>query len=286
MNIETPVVTTKSVNPTEAPVKAAAPETALEAAPEQAKGDSDPKSQESFSKRFSALNRERKALSAKEAELKKQMAQIEAEKAEFGKWKEQQSAIKDAKNPLKALEAFGYTYEDAAQFLLNDQKPTPDLMIKSVEEKVQALQAELERERKQKAEYEAKMLEQESVKTNQQAISTIKDHLSKNPDFDALVALDMQGMIFNKINDHYNETGDVLEIDSVAREMLSDVEEMLEKVTKTAVFKKKYETQAQPTKTPPKTLSNQLHAQTQAPEKPRYKTDEERIRNALALLSK
>jgi len=248
--------------------------------------EADPKSQESFSKRFSALNRERKALSSREAELKKQMAAIEAEKAEVSKWREQQNAIKEAKNPLKALEAFGYSYEDAAQFLLNDQKPTPDLMIKSVEEKVQALQAQLEQERKQKAEYEAKVLEQESAKTNAQAIETIKGHLSSNPDFDALVALEMQGAIFNKINEHYNQTGEVLEIDSVASEMMGEVEKLIDAISTTGIFKKKFAQAVQPPKTSPKTLSNQLHAQTPAPEKGRYKSDEERMRNAIALLSK
>jgi len=248
-------------------------------------GKADPTSQESFSKRFSALNRERKALSAKEAELKKEMARIEAEKAEVAKWREQQQAIKEAKNPLKALEAFGYSYEDAAQFLLNDQKPTPDLMIKGVEEKVRALEAQLEAERRQKAEYEAKMLEQESQKTNAQAIEAIKTHLSKNPDFDALTALDMQDNIFNKINDHYNRTGEVLQIDDVAREMLGEVEKLLDVVVKTNIGKKKLGAPVAP-KTPPKTLSSQLHAQTPAKDKKAPKTDEERIRNALALLSK
>jgi DNA repair exonuclease SbcCD ATPase subunit len=255
---------------------------------ETAKVDVKPEagSQESFSKRFSALNRERKALSAKEVEIKKAMAQVESEKAEMAKWKEQQAAIKDAKNPLKALEAYGYSYEDAAQFLLNDSKPTPDLMIKGVEEKVQALQAQLEEERRQKTEYERKMLEQESQKTNQQAIDAIKTHLSANPDFDALTALDMQNQVFAKINDHYNATGEVLQIDDVAKEMLGEVEKLLDLVTKTTVFKKKYAQAAQPAKAPPKTLSSQLHGQTQPTEKKAPKTDSERLRNALALLSK
>jgi DNA repair exonuclease SbcCD ATPase subunit len=283
MNVETPVVTVKPVGQeSSAPIAPEVPESAPKAL---GQGQDDPKSQESFSKRFSALNRERKALSAREAEMKKEMARIEAEKSELSKWKQQQQEIKEAKNPLKALEAFGYSYEDAAQYLLNDQRPTPDLMIKSVEEKVQALQAELDRERKAKAEYEAKMLEQESQKTNEQAIETIKGHLSKNPEFDALVALDMHTLVFDKINAHYGQTGEVLEIDDVAREMLKEVEDVIERVSKTTVFKKKVGNQI-PQKTAPKTLSNQLHAQTTAPDKPRMKTDEERIRNALALLSK
>lgn len=279
--IETPTITSTPVTPGDT----APPQAAVESAP---KGDAkaDQQSQESFSKRFSALNRERKALSAKEIEIKKQMAQVESEKAELSKWKEQQAAIKDAKNPLKALEAFGYSYEDAAQFLLNDQKPTPDLMIKGVEEKVQALQAQLEDERRQKAEYERKMLEQESQKTNQQAISAIRTHLEANPDFDALTALDMQHQVFNKINEHYNATGEVLQIDDVAKEMLSDVEKMLDLVTKTTVYKKKYAQAQVAPKTPPKTLSSQLHGQTSPTEKKAPKTDAERLRNALALLSK
>ena len=276
--VETPTVTATPVTSGDtAPPQEAAPK--IDAKPDQ-------QSQESFSKRFSALNRERKALSAKEAEIKKQMAQVESEKAELAKWKEQQAAIKDAKNPIKALEAFGYSYEDAAQFLLNDQKPTPDLMIKGVEEKVQALQAQLEDERRQKAEYERKMLEQESQKTNQQAISAIRTHLEANPEFDALTALDMQHQVFNKINEHYNATGEVLQIDDVAKEMLSDVEKMLDLVTKTTIYKKKYAQAQQAAKAPPKTLSSQLHGQTSPSEKKAPKTDAERLRNALALLSK
>lgn len=256
----------------------------------EAKKD-DPLSQESFSKRFSALNRERKLVDKEKADIAKQKAAIEADRAEFNKWKDQQKQIKESKNPIAALQAFGYSYEDAAQFLLNDQKPTPDLQIKSVEEKVADLQKKLEEKDKEALELKRKALEQESLEQNKQAIGAIKAHLESKPEFDALVALGMEDDIFKKINDHYHaeETqGEVLQIDDVAKEMLEQVEKMLGVVTKTTLFKSKFQAAAtkEPVKEPPKTLNNSLYSQTTPTDKKSYKTDEERIKNALALLSK
>lgn len=244
-------------------------------------------SQESFSKRFSALNRERKQLSQKEIEIKKQMAQIETEKAEIAKWRAEQEEVKKSLNPLKALEMHGYKYEDAAQFLMNDEKPTPDLQIKSVNDKIAELQRKLEE--KEQAELAAKqeLLTTKQQTENKRAVEAIKTHLEAKPEFDALIALDMQGKVFEKINSHYEETGEVLNIDDVATEMLSEFEQLLEIVTKTNVYKNKYASKAESVqKSPPKTLSNSLHSQTPPADKKHYKSDSERMKNALALLGK
>lgn len=250
----------------------------------------DPQSQESFSKRFSALNRERKELSKKEVEIKKAQAAIEAEKAELDKWKQTKKAIKDSKNPIAALQEFGYSYEDAAQYLLNDQKPTADLQIKSVEEKVNELQKKLEEKEQEALTHQKKLLETQAHEENKRAIATIRTHLEANPDFDVLVALGMEDDIFNKINSHFHseETqGEVLKMDDVAKEMILQVEEMLKLVTKTTLFKNKFQAASSPSpKEAPKTLNNSLYSQTTPTDKKQYKTDEERLRNALALLSK
>ena len=276
-----PVVTSTPVGQAKPEVIADNPSVTVEAKP-------DPQSQESFSKRFSALNRERKELSQREVEIKKKAAALEAKEAQVKEWEDKQAAVKNAKNPIEALKAFGFSYEDAAKYMLNDERPTPDLMIKSVEEKVAALEKQLADERAEKTkiqlESEKEKLTKESQAQNQQAIDAIKTHLEAKPEFDALIALGMHDDIFNQINEHYNATGEVLQIDDLAANMMKKVEEMLGVVTKTNIYKSKFSNQKAPAS--PKTLSNSLNAQTQPPEKKTYKTDDERVRNALAMLSK
>jgi hypothetical protein len=288
MEMEIPKVTV--VQPAQPPVIAEEPKSVDPVAVPQAAAEVDPKSQESFSKRFSALNRERKMVDQKAAEIKKKEAELQAKESQFKEWEEKQRSIKEAKNPIAALQAFGYSYEDAAQYLLNDQKPTADLQIKSVEEKVQELQKKLEEKEKIALEHQQKLLEAQNHEENKKAIGAIKTHLEANPEFDALVALGMEDDIFKRINDHYNHPdtqGEVLQIDDLAKEMLEQVEKMLGVVTKTTLYKNKFAPQhVAPVKEAPKTLNNKLGAQTVPSEKKHYKSDEERVRNAIALLSK
>lgn len=299
MNMEIPKVTSTPVGQppvAEAPVAEAPKEEIKQdgaklvdsVAPEQPKEEIDPKSQESFSKRFSALNRERKLVDQKAADIKKKEAELQAKEAQFKEWEEKQRSIKEAKNPIAALQAFGYSYEDAAQYLLNDEKPTADLQIKSVEEKLQSLQKKLEEKEQLALSHEQKLLEAQNAEENKKAVTAIKTHLEANPEFDALVALGMEEDIFKKINDHYNHPdtqGEVLQIDDLAKQLLGEVEKMLGVVTKTTLYKSKF-AQAAPIKESPKTLNSQLGSQTVPSEKKHYKTDEERVKNALAMLSK
>jgi hypothetical protein len=293
MSVETPIVTSTPVlnvvDQKKVEVKA---DDKATTPPVQVAEDKkeDPQSQESFSKRFSALNRERKALDKEKADLQKRMASIEAKASKVKEWEDKEKTIKESKNPIAALQAFGYSYEDAANYLLNDQKPTPDLMIKSVEEKLAEMQRKLEEKDKEALEHQKKLLETQSNQENIKAIGAIKSHLESKPEFDALVALGMEDDIFRKINDHYHaeETqGEVLQIDDVAKEMLEQVEKMLGLVTKTTLFKTKFQgATTHEKKEPPKTLNNSLYSQTTPADKKIQKTDEERIKNALALLSK
>lgn len=253
-------------------------------------GNEDPTSQESFSKRFAALNRERKGLTQKEIEVKKREAALEAREAAIAQKEAEEAEIKKSLNPLKALEKYGYKYEDAAQFMLNDEKPTPDLAIKSVKDEVLELKkmlADKESENERiRLEADQVKLQEQSHKSNQEAITAIKEHLDKKPEFDALIALGMQDDIFNQINAHYEKTGEVLKIDDVATSMLSEVEKMLGVVTKTNIYKTKFGSSQQVVKDKTKTLSNALTSQTVPKEKQAYKSDADREKNAIALLSK
>ena len=292
-NTIVPVVTSTPVTPNKQEVKQEDPQKLTASLGELAKPKEDPQSQESFSKRFSALNRERKEIDKTKDMVKREKAALEAEKAQIAKEKAElaeynarKTAIKEKKDPIAALQEFGYTYEEASQFVLNDNRPTPELLIKETNEKIAALEAKLAEKDKEALVSQQQLLEKQSIEQNHQAIDTIKNHLSGNPDFESLVELEMHEDIFTKINNHYNETGEVLQIDEVAKEFLEGVKARMEAITKTNFYKKNYAQATAPSKVPPKTLSNSLTSQTVPVEKKPYKTDEERVRNALAMLAK
>jgi hypothetical protein len=253
------------IEPVQTEVVETKPETIEVALPSNPEAES----QEMYSKRFSALNRERKAIEQQKLEAKRLQSQVEAEKHEIAEAKKEIEAFRAEQEKRKAKE-------------LESKDP-----IEKLELQVKALQRQLEQEQQEKIKAKELLMQEDLQKTNQSAIESIKKKLESNPDYDALLVHGAEGRIFAVIEEQYNKTGEVLQIEEVANLMLKEIDEHYEKMAKTSLFKKKFSnvTQIAP-KTEQKTLSSAMTAKVPTTEQKGYLTDQERMKRAIDALNK
>lgn len=143
--------------------------------------------QEQVSPQFEALAKREREIVRRMNEAKKLESTIAEREA---KAKELETKYSKKMSPIEALQAHGYSYEEATQFILNDSKPTPELEVKSVKDELRQMREDYEREQKAQREAQAKELEQSRA----QAVATYKadlaDYITENAEKFDLVAQD------------------------------------------------------------------------------------------------
>lgn len=257
-----------------------------EAAPvETPKTEAEP----ALSPKFAALAKKAKQAYQAQERLKAEKAVIESQRKEieqFNKYKTEATS-----NPLKALEALGWKYDDLVNYVLNDQKPTESQQISKV-------QAEIEALRKEQADKERLSVEREQQAAQRQFEETINafkekvtEHVTGNPDkYELIAATDSQELIFDTIEEYFNKTGKIMAIDKAAELVESYLEnEAEEKILKS----KKFQSKLAPKKDEPQpqrqsnsvSLNNSVTASSSAPGYLSPRSEQERINRALAKLS-
>lgn len=256
----------------------AAPESAPEEAPEKPKEPS-PEEQQ-FAAKFAALSRKEKQIRDRERALQQQMSameqrmkELEEGRNEVSKYKELPNRLK--KEPLKVLEESGLTFEQLAEMVLNDGKPTPDMHLQEVLTPVQQKIKELEEKlaAKETAEQESRLEAQ-----LQQFMGQLTDFVNNTEDYDLIRANDAVDLVYDVIEQHHSETGEILSnkeaADAVENYLLEEAKKLVDrdKVKKLlgggSSAKETAPRKAQPT------LSNDQVAQSSQPVKP-HMSDEE-----------
>lgn len=262
-----------------------------EAAPSQPKEDR-------FSAKFAAIAREEKKMRLEREKFK---AEREAERAALAKEKEEVARHRELKSKLKSdrglalkyLEEGGLTYDDLTQLILNDNKPTPEMMAKQVREEMEAFKREQE-EAKRRAEEEAQKKQAEQL---QSVLDNFKNEITTFVDQNAetyeLTKTHPEGveLIFNVIDQHHAQTGRILSTEEAAKYVEAYLEEEAEKLyrgtkklqakiggapapkTDPEVAPKATPAQAAATQTP-KTLTNTQQATVAAPVERELSPDE------------
>jgi hypothetical protein len=288
---ETPVLDPQTPPPTDAPN---GEDKAPEPTPEPEK-----KIEEEVSSKFAALAKKDKAISRRAQEIAAQekaakdlLAKAEAENKKFEAMRQ-----KARENPIEAMKELGLTYEQVTEFILNKEKPTPDMAISQLREEIQELRRIREDEKK-KAEEDTRTAQE---RQNQEVIanfqSSIGDFVQSNAaDYELINFLDKKGLIdakaliFRGIQMVHQDKGVVPTIkegaDGVQTYLLGEIESLIENVK---YFKDKYSKPApEPEKTPDgsivtKTISNDMGSgmATSLP----AMTEEQRIQRALAAMA-
>ena len=176
-----------------------------------------------FDRKFAALSRKEKALRERELELERKFGSKE---------KDLPLERRIRSNPLKALEELGLDYDKLTELALNDGRLTPDMQMKLMreelendyKEKFNSLEERLNA--KEKMEEEAKY---DAVK--QGFVGEIESFINENKnDFEYVAHNEATDVVYDVIEEHYNETGRILDIKEAVEAVESYLEEEAEKL--------------------------------------------------------
>ena len=230
-----------------------------------------------FDRKFAALSRKEKALRDRELELDKKYGNKE---------KELPLERRIRANPLKALEELGLDYDKLTELALNDGRLTPDMQMKLMREELEndykdkfnSLEERLNA--KEKMEEEAKY---DAVK--QGFVGEINSFINENKsDFEYVAHNDATDVVYDVIEEHYNETGRILDIKEAVEAVESYLEEEAEKLLNLGKVKNRLTSMRdeyeQPRRQSQTTLSNAHSAQ--ANERVARKLSDEESKSAMA----
>lgn len=267
--------------------------------PETPKPPGNGKAEEEVSSKFAALAKKDKIISkrtqelaAQEKSVKEMLAKADAENKRWADAK-----ARAIENPLEAMRELGLTYEQVTEFILNKEKPTPNMEIAALRKDLETLR----QQQKEEKENSTKAAKEQAEKQNQETIENFKSSLgefvSENKDsYELLNALEDRGLIvpkdliFRGIQMVHRDKGVIPTnkeaADGVQEYLLKEIENVIQSVK---YFKDKYGTK-EPTKEltpdgsiPTTTLSNSMSPGMGA-NLPSM-TEEQRIQRALQAMS-
>lgn len=200
-----------------------------------------------FASKFAALSRKEKDIRAREQEIERKIEEFEARMAQLNKpqIEEKEEEQKEPelpleyrlkKDPLATLESLGVSYEDLTQLVLNDGQMPTDMQMRLMRE-------ELERDYKTKfEELENKLTEKERAEEEakyQETINNFKSEINEfingNEQYELIQANDAYDLVYDVIEQYYEENGRILE----TQEAADQVEQYLEEEIKTVFEKSK-----------------------------------------------
>ena len=255
-------------------------EQSLEAAQEPEKNDD-------FSRKFAALSRKEKEVRAREAEYEQRIAELEQRFAAKEPQKEPEIPfdVRLRQNPLKALESVGLSYDKLTELALNDGKLTPEMQMKLMREELETdYKSKFEDLENRLVEKEKGLEEQryEDIKLGFQ--NEIESFVNSNgEEYELIKANDANDVVYEVIEEHYNETGKILDIKEAAEAVESYLEEEATKLLQLSKVRSKFnpgDNEQEPQRQSQVTLSNAHSAQ--ANERVARKLSDEESKSAMA----
>jgi hypothetical protein len=242
-----------------------------------------------FSRKFAALSRREKDIRAKEAEYEYRMRELEDRLQELQNPPEEpQAPIEERlrRNPFETLEELGLGYDKLTELALNDGKLTPEMQMRLMREELEngykSKFEELESRLAQKEE-EEEYNKYESIENNFK--QEIESFVNGKNEFELINANEASDLVYEVIEEHYNDTGRVLELDEAAQAVESYLEDELEKLMSLGKVKSKFSPRQEQVfkRQPSPTLSNAHSAQAyQRADRPL--SNEESVREAAKLI--
>ena len=239
--------------------------------------DLEPSQDSEFDRKFAALSRKEKALRDRELELEKKYGNKE---------KEIPLERRIRSNPLKALEELGLDYDKLTELALNDGRLTPDMQMKLMREELENDYKEKFNNLEQRLNAKEKMEEEAKYDAVKQGfVGEINSFISENKnDFEYVAHNNATDVVYDVIEEHYNETGRILDIKEAVQAVESYLEEEAEKLLNLGKVKNRLTSMRdeyeQPQRQSQTTLSNAHSAQ--ANERVARKLSDEESKSAMA----
>jgi hypothetical protein len=175
--------------------------------------------EQKFAQKFAALSRKEKSIRDREKLVEKRMKELDAKQPEFEKNAANASKeVEELKRrlrsePIKLMEEFGLSFQQLAEMVLNDGKPTADMVMnekeRAIQSKIDALEQKLQA--KEQAEEQARLDAAINGFKGQ-----IKDLVANTEAYELVRVNEAADIIYDVIVAHHEETGEVLDIKSAA----------------------------------------------------------------------
>lgn len=273
---------------TEAAPAAEAPPT--EAAPPEPKEDV----AALFDQKFALITRREREVQKAVQQFKQQQAEMAEALKELNEYRTLKERAKT--DPLAFVKHHGIEYKQLTDQVLNDERPTPEMLIDNLRAKIEALEAERSDERKA-----------QDQKQRDQLVSTFKDGIkeyveSNAEQYELIKAFGAHDQIFNMIHDHWRQTGgpdggEYLPVQKVAEylenQMFQEAQKLMtlkklspkDQAKVEAALENKDSAQAVQPKPQPRTLTNNLSSSGAQPAAVRPKFDDDTsLREAAKLI--
>lgn len=204
---------------------------------EVAKPAIDPR-QADLDRRFNALVAKEKAIAqrsqqsaAKAKQQEQRIAELEAKLQGYQPAEQVKTSYQNdlkaraLQNPLDVMKDLGLSYEQLTQYVLNDNKPTPELVESRLQREIQAirdeqsksLQTQQEALRQQQDQYKQQQVEQYN-QAIAQVKSEINDFVGARPEDYALISKnEASETVFEVMNQHYEGTGRIMKIEEACK---------------------------------------------------------------------
>jgi hypothetical protein len=193
--------------------------------------------QDQFASKFAALSRKEKALRDREAEYESKFEEMERRLAEYETQSQEPEVDWEQllrRDPLRALEEAGLGYDKLTELALNDGKLTPDMQMSAMRE-------EIERDYKRKFEdLEERLVAKEEAEAEEYYNSVqenfqheIGSFINENNEaYELINASEANELVYDVIEEHYNDTGRILDLKDAADAVESYLEEEAGKLMK------------------------------------------------------
>lgn len=188
-----------------------------------------------FASKFAALSR-------KEKELRQKQQEVEAQLAEYNAWKKEQEEAaankepevpleyKLRKDPLATLAELGIGYDKLTELALNDGKLTTDMQMDLMKRELeQKYKSEIEELRNEYIKDKEAAAEKEYEQTLNKFVSDLTDYVNTNEQYEFIKANDAVDLVYEVIQDHYNNTNEILSNKDAADLVESQLKEEFEK---------------------------------------------------------
>ena len=190
------------------------------------------------------LARKFNQLTEHERRLRDEQTNFRSEQDEATQIKEQLANLKS--DPLKALEALGISFKDIAEQVLNDEKPTTEQKLKSLEEQILADKASREAEReKEKTEWneaEEAELHEAATETMDESKEIIRQFVDGDEEgkYELVKQQGAYDTVWDVVQEVFNETDTIIPFEEAAAKVEEYLEGEAEKFLSTDKFKKRY----------------------------------------------
>lgn len=247
------------------------------------------KSFDVIARKEKAILRERQELAAQRQALELQLKQLEDWKGEQAKAAERKQAYKT--NPGLLLEDHGVDYNTLSEWKLNDNTPTPQMLIKQLEEKLAGFETKQEQQRAADEEARKKAQAEHETQVVQDFREQISTFVGSKPDvYEYIKVNEAENLVFDTCEEYYNKTGNLLPI----KKACDMVEEHLANIVEKKLLSTKKLQSKLGSKTPtkseevqsPRTLSNNLTTTSSPYTGLSPRTEAERLERAMAALEK